>query len=203
MDFFWIDIFFEIFPVFFFFFFKEKIFNFREPSRFEIGRVAQLAPLSVLQGLHVKQVAKKINFANLLESFKQLKMISIGIDHISKKLLHVLSRLPNLEELHVLSSWTSENVCGLRFREFLRPFAVHAPSIRIIAIRNVTDPTFIAGNDLVSVNTLLRKNSTHPRFITIYLDYKLIESATFTVPSNRLIQIKPFSEMTPEYRKIY
>ncbi|XP_031637166.1 uncharacterized protein LOC116349734 [Contarinia nasturtii] len=174
-----------------------------EPSRFEIGRVAELSPLTQLQGLHVKQVAKKLNFANFLEGFKQLKVLSIGIDHISKKLLQVLSRLPNLEELHLTSSWTSENVCGLRFKEFVRPFAVHATNIKIICIRNVTSTALITGNDVVAIHTL-RKNTTNPRPITIYLDYKVIEDATYNEPpSNSLVIIKPFSQMTPEYRKTY
>lgn len=69
-----------------------------EPSRFGIGRITDMSTLSVFQGFHCKQIAKKVNFPITLEQFKQMKVLSFGIDTISKKLLQVLSRsLPNLE----------------------------------------------------------------------------------------------------------
>ncbi|XP_055308304.1 uncharacterized protein LOC129572384 [Sitodiplosis mosellana] len=174
-----------------------------EPSRFAIGRVVELAPLAVWQGLHVKQVAKKINFPAALEKLQNLTVFSLGIDHMSKKLLQVMSRgLPNLKELHLESAWTSESICGFRFKQFIRPFALHSPNLQKIAIKGVTNTALITGNDIVTLDSL-RKKIPNASVITIYLDYKLIQGANFIIPAHSLLLIKPFSQLTPDYRKIY
>lgn len=174
-----------------------------EPSRFSIGRVTELAPLAVWHGLHVKQVAKKINFPAALEKLKHLTVVSIGIDHMSKKLLQVLSRnLPNLKELHIESSWTAESICGFRFKQFVRPFALHTPSLQTISIKGVENTALISANDIVTLDAL-RKKIPNARCITIYLDYKIIQGADFTIPAQSLLLIKPFSQLKPDYRRIY
>lgn len=174
-----------------------------EPSRFAIGRVVEFAPTPALIGLHLKQVAKKINFAAALEKFKHINVISFGIDHISKKLLQVLSRnLPKLKELHLESSWTTESICGCRFKQFIRPFAIHAPNLEIISIRGITNNQLITGNDVVTLDGL-RKKIPNANIITIYLDYKLIEESNFIIPAHSLVLVKPISQLKPDYRKIY
>lgn len=173
-----------------------------EPSRFLIGQVIELAPLAAMQGLHIKHVAKKINFATALEKFTQLKVISIGIDHISKKLLQVLSHLSNLKELHIESSWSTDTICGYTLRQFIRPFAIYAPNIEIISIKGVADTQLVTGNDVAIINDL-RKKTTNAKVLTIYLDYELIQMNSFTIPFNSSVQIKPISQLKPDYRKIY
>lgn len=183
--------------------FELQFLNGWEPSRFAIGRVTELVTLPAFQGLHCKEIAKKVNFPGAIEKFKHLTILSFGIDHISKKLLHVLSRsLPALNELHIESSWSSDSVCGCRLKMFLRQFAIHAPKLEKISIKGLSHTTLMSVNDLIAADKQ-RSKIPNAKILTIYLDFKLIQSANFTKPPNGLVQIKPLSQLKPDYRKIY
>lgn len=173
-----------------------------EPSRFGIGRITELATLNVFQGLHCKQIAKKVNFPFTLEQFKQMKVLSFGIDTISRKLLQVLSHMPNLQELHVESSWTGDSICGCTFKNFITPFARYAPNLETIVLKGIENVNLITTDDFVAADRL-RKRIPNAKVLTIYLDYKLIQAANLAATVGCRVQIKPISHLKPDYRKIY
>lgn len=173
-----------------------------QPSRFA-SRIVELASLPSFKGLHCQQVAKKINFAACVEKFRQLTVLSIGIDHISKKLLNVLAHsLPNLEELHIDPQWDITTICGLPFKQFVRAFAIHAPNMHTISIKSFNNPNVIVHNDLIALN-VCRQRINNAKTLTIYLDYKVVQAIKFIIPHDSLVQIRPFSQLRTDFRKIF
>lgn len=164
---------------------------------FDTRQLIELGTVPEFQGLHCKHLMKKFNTANALEKLKNLTVITLGIEHISKKLLHVLTRsMPQLAELHLESLWDINTICGLLFKEFLRPFVVHAPNIHTISVKNFCNPNLISRNDVAALSDI-RKRTNNAKILTIYLHYNLIQAIQFTTTSDSYVQIKPLSQLKP------
>lgn len=162
---------------------------------FDTRQLIEMGTVPEFQGIRCKHVMKKFNSANALEKLKNLTVVQLGIEHISKKLLHVLSRsMPQLAELHLESVWDINTICGLLFKEFLRPFVIHAPNIHTISVKNFCNPHLISRNDVVALSDT-RKRNNNAKILTIYLHYNLIEAIQFTTTSDSYVQIKPLSQL--------
>lgn len=162
-----------------------------------IERIERMIPaMDMLQGLYLGHIGPEIknNFKMLLKKFKQLKVLQFYSGRISNRLLRIISRLPQLEELHLSTIFKKRTICGFKFHEVLQLFAIYSPNIKTISIRGNKSANLITENDIIYLHEL-RKKTPNSKTFTVYLDNGVIEASTFIVPENSCIQIKPLTQL--------
>lgn len=122
----------------------------------------------------------------MIEQFKQIKVLSLSTDtSISKKLLHVLSRdLPNLQELHIESSKTSDLFLGCSLDSIINTFVRYAPNLKTISLKDIEYVNFITKKNFFAADCL-RKKVRDAKVLTIHLDYAYVHSSNKLDGCNR------------------